>query len=254
MKKVLLMITTLLSTSIIAHAQWTTSGNNIYNTNTGAIGIGTTTPSGKLQVNGTIVSVVSGAGGDNNNIMISNPAATSQISDIRAGIWLDNDGRLKFRNTTGYGVAFRSQSNTTDIMNVTDAGVSIGTQATPAGYKFAVNGSVIASSVVIKQYANWPDYVFNTDYSLMPLPDIRAYIDQNHHLPEIPSEQEVAQNGINLGEMNRLLLKKVEELTLYMIEKDKKDKELEVSDKKNTREIASLKKRLQKLTTKRIKK
>jgi hypothetical protein len=57
---------------------------------------------------------------------------------------------------------------------------------------------------------------------------VKTYIDQNHHLPEIPSEQEVAKNGINLGEMNKLLLKKVEELTLYLIEKDKKEKEQDI--------------------------
>ncbi|OKS87296.1 hypothetical protein RG47T_2755 [Mucilaginibacter polytrichastri] len=65
----------------------------------------------------------------------------------------------------------------------------------------------------------WPDYIFNPSYHALNLSDIKAYIDKNHHLPEIPSAQEVAKSGINLGEMNTKLLKKIEELTLYLIEK-----------------------------------
>ncbi|MDN3581381.1 hypothetical protein [Mucilaginibacter flavus] len=94
------------------------------------------------------------------------------------------------------------------------------------GYKFAVNGNAIATSMTVKLYANWPDFVFKPDYELPALTDIKTYIDQNHHLPEIPSEQEVAQNGLNLGEMNRLLLKKMEEMTLYMVEAKEEINEL----------------------------
>jgi len=97
--------------------------------------------------------------------------------------------------------------------------VGIGT-ANTQGYKLAVNGSVIASSMTVKLFANWPDYVFKNDYALPALSSVKQYIGQNHHLPELPSDAEVAKNGINLGEMNKLLVKKVEELTLYMIEKD----------------------------------
>jgi uncharacterized coiled-coil protein SlyX len=60
---------------------------------------------------------------------------------------------------------------------------------------------------------------------LPSLIEVKNYIDKNQHLPEMPSEQEVAKNGINLGEMNKLLVKKVEELTLYLIEKDKQIEE-----------------------------
>ncbi|SDP94770.1 hypothetical protein SAMN05428975_3992 [Mucilaginibacter sp. OK268] len=95
------------------------------------------------------------------------------------------------------------------------------------GYKFAVNGSAIATSMTVKLNSAWPDYVFKKDYQLPSLSDVKAYIDQNQHLPEIPSEQQIAKEGLNLGEMNKLLMKKVEELTLYLIEKDKKEKELE---------------------------
>ncbi|QKJ31066.1 hypothetical protein HQ865_15320 [Mucilaginibacter mali] len=92
--------------------------------------------------------------------------------------------------------------------------------------KISSNGVVYAKELNI-QTSIFPDYVFKKDYRLMSLPELRAYIDKNKHLPEIPSAHEAEENGVNLGEMNKLLLKKVEELTLYLIEKDK-----EVNDQK----------------------
>jgi hypothetical protein len=64
----------------------------------------------------------------------------------------------------------------------------------------------------------WSDHVFSSEYELRPLEDVKCYIEQNNHLPGIPSETEVIEQGINLGEMDALLLEKIEELTLYMIE------------------------------------
>ncbi|WP_114941724.1 hypothetical protein [Mucilaginibacter endophyticus] len=94
-------------------------------------------------------------------------------------------------------------------------------------YKLAVGGGIIATAVTVKAVPNWPDYVFKDGYKLLSLPDVKNYIDQNHHLPEIPSAQQIEKDGVNVGEMNKLLLKKIEELTLYLIEKDKKEKEQE---------------------------
>nr|WP_315421961.1 hypothetical protein [uncultured Pedobacter sp.] len=67
---------------------------------------------------------------------------------------------------------------------------------------------------------NWPDYVFEQDYKILGLNELDAYIKQHKHLPDMPSAKEAETNGIELGEMNKLLLKKVEELTLHLIEKD----------------------------------
>jgi hypothetical protein len=68
-----------------------------------------------------------------------------------------------------------------------------------------------------------PDYVFNDDYKLFSLAEIKTYIDKNKHLPEVLSAKEMEANGVNLGEMNMLLLKKIEELTLFVIELKKND-------------------------------
>ncbi|WP_396597040.1 hypothetical protein [Dokdonia sp. R86516] len=86
--------------------------------------------------------------------------------------------------------------------------------------KLEVNGQVHARSVKV-DIKYWADTVFEDGYDLSRLREIETYIQQNGHLPEIPSATEVEQNGIELGAMNALLLKKIEELTLHLIEKEK---------------------------------
>lgn len=73
----------------------------------------------------------------------------------------------------------------------------------------------------------WPDYVFEKNYALIPLKEVEKYIDQNGHLPNIPSAETMTEEGINLAEMNRLLLEKIEELTLHIIEQEKRIEALE---------------------------
>ncbi|WP_413667272.1 hypothetical protein ACEN9X_22555 [Mucilaginibacter sp. Mucisp86] len=97
------------------------------------------------------------------------------------------------------------------IVNVTD-----NTKTTP--YAFAVGGNAIAEGMTVKLQGTWPDYVFKKDYKLPGLNYLKQYIIQNQHFPEMPSAEDVEKDGINVGEMNKLLLKKVEELTLYLID------------------------------------
>jgi len=96
--------------------------------------------------------------------------------------------------------------------------VGIGT-ATPKE-RLSVNGKIRAHEVKV-EIENWPDYVFTNGYKSLTLPEIEAFIDQNGHLPGVPNAKSVLENGIALGEMNKVLLEKIEELTLHLIEKDK---------------------------------
>lgn len=93
------------------------------------------------------------------------------------------------------------------------------------------DGKIIAKEIEVKT-AVWADYVFRRDYKLMPLSDVEKHIQDKGHLPNIPSAAEVMKNGINLGEMDAKLLEKIEELTLYSIEQEKKLKEEEGKNKK----------------------
>lgn len=114
--------------------------------------------------------------------------------------------------------------------------VGIGTTDTK-GYKLAVNGAGIFTKVKVKEFGTWPDFVFEPAYQLPTLQEVEQYVNTNKHLPDMPSAATIAQEGLDLGEMNRKLLQKVEELTLYLIEGNKKNEALErkliANEKKN---------------------
>jgi len=93
--------------------------------------------------------------------------------------------------------------------------------------KLTVNGTIHSKEVKVDLSVPAPDYVFEKDYNLPSLEEIKTYIDQNKHLPEVPSAKEMEANGVNLGEMNMLLLKKIEELTLHIIDQNKRIEKLE---------------------------
>ncbi len=153
-------------------------------TESGFIGIGKTTPSYLLDVNGTINAT---------------------------GIYVNGAPFSGSRWTL-------SGAN----INYTTGSVSIGTTSTPAGYKLAVGGKVVAEEIVVKLQGNWPDYVFGSDYKLLSLPELQQYILEHRHLPDVPSAHEVAESGVEVGEMTAVLLKKIEELTLHIIDQQKK--------------------------------
>lgn len=93
-------------------------------------------------------------------------------------------------------------------------------------YLLSVAGKVRATEVLVQLQSEWRDYVFKPDYNLLSLNDLKTFISNNGHLPEIPDAETVKNNGINLGEMNALLLQKIEELTLYIIDQQKQIDEL----------------------------
>jgi hypothetical protein len=127
----------------------------------------------------------------------------------------------------GSGGSSQWTTNGTNIYNNNTGSISIGTTSFPTGYKLAVGGKIIAEEVMVKTVATWPDYVFGKDYQLKPLSEIENHIKTYGHLPEVPSAQEVKKNGIALSEMDQILLKKVEEMTLYILELEKRVKKLE---------------------------
>ncbi len=94
------------------------------------------------------------------------------------------------------------------------------------GYQLSVAGKIIAEEVKIQLRASWPDYVFGKNYKLMPLDELEESINKNKHLPNIPSAAEVEKDGISLGDMNKRLMEKIEELTLYIIDLNKKNNAL----------------------------
>lgn len=188
-----------------AQAQWTTTGTNISNTNTGNVGIGTGTnpPTAKLHVYGGRIAQDGAIANDNN--------ASFTNSDV-TGYGLYSKGGLN----SHYAFHFFNQAGTSILYGNGDGNVGIGTAIPDA--KLAVKGTIHAQEVKVDLSVPGPDYVFEKGYKLPTLEEVKAFIDKNKHLPEIPSAKEMENNGVNVSEMNVLLLKKVEELTLYNIQ------------------------------------
>ncbi|MDB5158413.1 MAG: hypothetical protein JWR50_3120 [Mucilaginibacter sp.] len=203
----------------------------------GNIGIGTTTPSQRLDVYQNEVSQTdvlypividrnwNGNGG------VSTPRSTGllfkDINSIEAGVQAVRENSFSnFKSGMAFLVNTASSSSMvpttslTEVMRINSSGnLGIGTTAPDA--KLAVNGTIHTQEVKVDMNG-WNDAVFDKTYPLLTLSSVKTFIDQNHHLPEMPSEAEVIKNGVNLGEMVKLQTKKIEELTLYLIDKDTK--------------------------------
>jgi hypothetical protein len=142
----------------------------------------------------------------------------------------------KILNLKSGGVT-RAYINSTGGAYYADA-VSIATTNIPATYKLAVGGNIIAEKVRVKlQSTGWPDYVFNTDYNLLTLGETEKFIQQHKHLPGVPSAAVIEKEGLDLGDGQAVLLKKIEELTLHMIDMNKKLEKLAAENEIMKRKI-----------------
>jgi hypothetical protein len=245
---------------------------------TGNLGLGTTAPTAKLHVNGTVrfaglttisspVNVlVSDASGNvfyatpsslgtsigSVNAWAFNGSAVSSIQNIGTTTSYDlpfitaNTERMRIKSTGN--IIINSTTDNGSLLQVNGTGYfssSLVIGATPgtatSPYALAVNGSAVFTKAVVKLNSSWPDYVFSPAYSQLSLDEVERYVNQNRHLPDIPSTAEVEKDGIDLGSNQALLLKKIEELTLYAIEQNKK---AEQQDKK----IKELEKKLDKIS------
>lgn len=135
-----------------------------------------------------------------------------------------SSGSFALRTNNGTGGVGGGSAGMTRRFVVTNGGnIGIGTD-TPQE-KLSVNGQILSEEVKVVNDIDAPDYVFKKDYNLRSISEVEAFINENSHLPEIPSAAEFKEEGVHLGKMSFDLLKKVEELTLYIIEL-KKDQEL----------------------------
>lgn len=179
---------------------------------TGKMGIGTKNPENLLHVespNDAIIRVKSSSGYGSNvclKAVVSNNIKEGQ---------LQYEGRFLFHNTT--------MVENTMVING-DGNVGIGTFNT-AGFKLSVEGNIRAREVRVNSLA-WADFVFDKNYTLMSIAELENYINDQGHLPGVPSQKEVEQDGIDLGRMDAILLQKIEELTLYVIDLQKENEKM----------------------------
>jgi hypothetical protein len=203
----------------------------------GNIGIGTQTATQKLEVRGSILQNLE------NSAFGVDDRVNARLGFVKKGgtyPWIvsDNTAPIVFGQTNQTGIHTNIAGATiTERMRIaTNGNVGIGT--TNPNQKLTVNGVIYGREVLIDQQVPGPDYVFEKDYDLPSLDDVRSYIEKHKHLPEVPSAKEMEANGINVGEMNMILLKKVEELTLYVIELKQEIDQLKAHDKKSGKSIS----------------
>lgn len=198
------------------------------------LGIGTTTPTTSLNVNGGAIRHKNPAGYPYGiNIDVDFPSTWAReysITHSAAGklfAWgaYSNGNCLTYGYIGGNNATAETVATLPWMVFRPDGNVGIGT-TTPGAYKLAVEGTIGARRVKVTQSA-WADFVFHPDYQLPSLREVEEYIKANRHLPEIPSAAEVEKEGLDLGEMNKKLLQKVEELTLYIINLEKRLNALE---------------------------
>lgn len=126
-------------------------------------------------------------------------------------IQVDSTGCMTVRSKNGPSLAHLLLEGRVGI-NVPDV------NRMPLGYSLLVFGGIMTDKVTIKSYSQWHDYVFDSKYHLMPLPELKDFVAKHHHLPDVPPADDVIANGVEIGEMQGVLLKKIEELTLYTIQ------------------------------------
>lgn len=161
------------------------------------------------------------------------PFMAGDYNNIVLGSGISNSQRLVNNVANSLMIGFNSNIPTFFVSASSGAGttgkVGIGTTYIPTEYKFAVNGKIIAEELQVQLRGDWPDYVLTPGYDLPSLQSLKQYINENTHLPNVPDAEEVKEKGIATGEMLRIQMEKIEELTLYIIEQDKKIMELEKS-------------------------
>jgi len=241
MKKILFVIIFIVSALNQVKAQ------SVFPTNGENVGIGTTNPTSKLDVLGNIKSFNAAFGQTNMNTSTKNYANFSSNNHgsvlMSSNLFFSENDDQKIANTHSTmsgasivipgnsqnhqgGIVFytntpgpvtEGQVFTGSLSMLIKANGDIGIGTSTPREKLSVNGNIRAREIKVEA-RDWPDYVFADGYNVETLEGLESYIKLNKHLPEIPSAKEAQANGVALGEMNKLLLKKIEELTLYVIE------------------------------------
>jgi hypothetical protein len=201
--------------------------------NGGNVGIGTQNPAYTLDVVGNMRT--------SDFIAANQYIAVNKGSSYRVAMNGQGDGYITGRNDN-LEDKFLIATNGNSYLN----GGNVGIGTTNPTSKLTVNGTVHSKEVKVDLTVSGPDYVFEPAYALPSLDEVEQYVREKKHLPEIPTAKEMEQNGINLSEMNMLLLKKIEEMTLYLIEIKKEVKEQQKVIDAQQEEIQTLKKSLKK--------
>ncbi|WP_413667269.1 hypothetical protein ACEN9X_22540 [Mucilaginibacter sp. Mucisp86] len=220
---------------------WGTSASTYLTINKGNVGIGTAAPISTFQVNYNSIKFSAGSAASTDLFYGTSYLgfnAARSVNGSTASWTIDGDN---YHN--GGGVIYGDIFGNIYFAPIVSAGTSQRTLTDLAiksniTFKVGNNGVTYAKAISV-QTTGWPDYVFKKDYKLPGLNFVKEFIAQNQHLPEMPSAQQIEKDGLNLGEMNRILTQKVEELTLYLIDKDKELKKQQLKINRQETQLAA---------------
>jgi hypothetical protein len=218
------LLTFLLTISLFStvNAQWIETSNQSlwwYN----GVGIGTSNPQAGLHVSGMHIAVTA--------------------PDMSTFLYFLNNQIIAWNSADVNGIMFGSTTNLSmngyveKIRFTNDGCIAINTTVSN-GYKLNVNGNARANQITVN--TTGADYVFDSTYHLPTLTEVKAYVEKNHHLEGIAPAAEMAEKGVNLGENQTQMLRKIEELTLYVIDLNKKQEALTRADAQLQAENARL--------------
>jgi hypothetical protein len=176
----------------------------------GNVGIGTNNPLNKLQVNTT---------GNSSGIVHQNNVG------ISVGTYIGFNAGW-YGTFSNHPLSFFVNNGNPAVTITTSEQLQVGGTATPAGFKMSVDGKLICTELEVK-VTPWADYVFDKNYKLKPLEEVESFIEKNHHLPNIPKAKDIENQSLALGNMAKLQMEKIEELTLYVIEINKRLQKIE---------------------------
>lgn len=222
-----------------SYAQWIEEGSVLHTGD--KVGVGTRYPSTKLEVH-------ENNGSTGNHYLLELQRNTglgetyargtgllyTDANSVQAGLVADRlQSALDYRSdlvflVNGNRSGFNPSVSLTERMRLTSRGY-LGIGTSKPNERLTVNGKILAEEVKVQLSEDWPDYVFEEDYNLPSLEAAEAYIQQHGHLEGVPSAEDVKKNGHQVGQTQRALLRKVEELTLYIIEQEKRIRALEAN-------------------------
>ncbi|MEO6729068.1 MAG: hypothetical protein ABIM99_04045 [Candidatus Dojkabacteria bacterium] len=211
---------------------WAPSGNNILYPN-GNVGIGSsaTAPNDDLVVRNspTTGKLLVGDGFSSWWIQGNNYGNTGQ-NNIGVNGYITNGWHKRNSSYEGWMMSTYVTQNNSGYFKIFH--MDSANEAPVSMFAIGADGTTYVRGLKVSiPPTGWPDNVFSSDYKLMPLSEVESYIKENKHLPDVKSEEELLKDGLDIGEMQQQQMKKIEELTLYIIELQKEVKELKTGNK-----------------------